>query len=574
MLHLEEAVRMVCDQNQFKWQYNDIDNDKCVQGMRQPILNKCRLSGNNVSVAAVDLAIAMEAFYRNQNRIGAREEEGFFLKKPILVDSPCTEITIGRQWGEPIPPLVSGGVQSLNNVPRIILPWLVNVAEEARELMTPKEGAKFLPGYFFDQIVSIGPDPHYLLRDNVEYAGRFHGQDGYNKVYRAISCPPQSRKMTKRGLAIMKKYVHKDLGISRAVQERILAEPAKWVASQKKPASAMLIVSSVYGWYLAETTGWCPLGIRRDMSASGYSIQLWLLRLNELFVRICTNSGIFRPAHNDMVTAMQDGAWARGRWSALSGIDPNALIAVAKAAFMVCMYTGGYLAIFEGLTGEERHHDPSDVVRYVLPQVLEEEYFGGLCNEVIYHDLLKLCKDLAKAFSSTFGASKVFERYWTKKWDDNKPEKEGQYFEGYRLPYPLGGEVLVPYLGMSKKHRVSRQVNWIETLPDGELFKRGFSVTVMKETWNEFAAVLVTGVCRMMDSAILYNGAVRNTHNSSYADHGMILDSTHDEIEFHPNDEHKVQENMTQGANEVFEFDLMETGKDPLYLNKGTHIFR
>lgn len=575
MMHLDDAVRLVCDENQFKWQFNHIEYNKLVQHLRLPVLNKCWLTGNKVSIAKIDSALMKEIYLRNQKQLGISQEDGFCLREPIRVDSPCTELSIGRQWGAEVPALIKEGVEALNNVPRINHPFLREVAEEARELLDTKAAEKFIPGYIFDELDRVGDGVYYLKKDNVEYAGRIHGTDGYNKVLRAISCPPQSRKMTKQGMAIHRQYV-RGLGVNRAEQDRILENPAQWVASQKKPTSAMLIVSSVYSLYLAETTGWSPFGIRRDMSASGYSIQLWLLRFRELFMRICTNSSSFVPAHNTMITAMQDGGWARGRWSAFVGCNPKLLMSIAKSAFMVCMYTGGKDAIFKGLTAEDSHHDPSEVSRYVLPGVLEENYFGGLINEAIYPDLLKLCEDLAKLFAKKFTASRKFERYWTKKWEAAKPAMIGEnqpYFEGYRVPYPLGGELLIPYLGMSKKHRVSRDAKWVDDV-DGELFPQHISCTVFEETFNDYAAVLVTAICRMYDSAILFSGTVRNLHNSSYSDHGMILDATHDEIELHPNDEPQVQENMTQGANKVFEFDLMKTGRPALKLRKGSVIFR
>lgn len=576
MKQLSDAVAETLDKSLFHWQANGTARDKCVQNMRQPVVDMCVPTGNNVSIRQVDEAILCRRWFLNKDRVDISVDEGFMTPDPIYVDSPITGLLVSQQWGAEVPPLVLDGVRALQ-VPRINHPWLRDVAEEARELLPAKEAEKFLAGYLFKELDRVGDSVHYLKRDKVEAAGRVHGMEGCNKVIRAISCAAQSRKMTKKGMAIHRQYV-RDLGVNQAIADRILENPAQWVADQKKPASAMLIVSSVYSLYLAETTQCSPFGIRRDVSASGYSIQLWLLRFTELFQRIVTNSSKFVPAHNTMITAMQDSGWAKGtpNWSAFANCAPQLLMAIAKAAFMVCMYTGKDKAVFEGLTDEDRHHDPTEVVRYVLPQVLEDHYFGDLCNVEIYSDLCKLCVDLVKLFRDNFPHSQKFERHWSKKWESAKPAKvkdKQPYFSGYRVPYPLGGEVLIPYLGQSKKHRVTRSVDWTEVI-DGKAFPRSIGATVYKEKWNDYSAVLVTAICRMYDSAMLYEGAVRNLHNSPYADHGMILDSTHDEIEFHPNDEDKVQENMTQGANKVFEFDLMETGREPLTLRKGSVIFR
>ena len=575
MKQLSDAVAETLDKSLFHWQANGTAKDKCVQNMRQPIVNLCVPTGNNVSIRQVDEAILYRRWFLNKDRVDISVDEGFMIPDPIYAESPVTGLLISGQWGAEVPPLVLEGVQALNNVPRINHPWLRDVAEEARELLPAKEAEKFLPGHIFKELDRVGDGVYYLKRDNVEAAGRIHGMDGYNQVIRNISCPAQSRKMTKKGMAIHRQY-NRDLGINQALAERILENPAQWVAAQKKPAKAMQIVTSVYSLYLAETTQWSPFGIRRDVSASGYSIQLWLLRFTELFKRIVTNSPNFVPAHNKMITAMQDGDFGKGKWSAFANCSPQLLMTIAKAAFMVCMYTGKDKAVFEGLTGEDRHHDPTEVARYVLPQVLEDHYFGGLCNVEIYADLCKLCVDLVKVFRDNFNASQIFEKFWSKKWESAKPAKvndEQPYFEGYRVPYPLGGEVLIPYLGQHKKHRVTRSVGWTDVI-DGEAFAREVGATVYKEKWNDFSAVLVTAICRIHDSAMLYEGTVRNCHNSPYTDHGMILDATHDEINFHPNDEDKVQENMTQGANKVFEFDLMETGREPLTLRKGSVIFR
>lgn len=575
MKQLSDAVAETLDKSLFHWQANGTAKDRCVQNMRQPIVNLCVPTGNNVSIRQVDEAILYRRWFLNKDRVDISVDEGFMIPDPIYAESPVTGLLISGQWGAEVPPLVLEGVQALNNVSRINHPWLRDVAEEARELLSAKEAEKFLPGHIFKELDRVGDGVYYLKRDNVEAAGRIHGKDGYNQVIRSISCAAQSRKMTKKGMAIHRQY-NQDLGINQALAERILENPAQWVADQKKPAKAMQIVTSVYSLYLAETTQWSPFGIRRDVSASGYSIQLWLLRFHELFIRIVTNSPNFVPAHNTMITAMQDSSWARGRWSAFANCAPQLLMAIAKAAFMVCMYTGKDKAVFEGLTDEDRHHDPTEVVRYVLPQVLEDHYFGGLCNVEIYSDLCKLCVDLVKLFGENFPHSNTFEKFWSKKWESAKPAKvndEQPYFEGYRVPYPLGGEVLIPYLGQHKKHRVTRSVGWTDVI-DGEAFPRSIGATVYKEKWNDYSAVLVTAICRMYDSAMLYEGTVRNCHNSPYDNHGMILDATHDEIEFHPNDEDKVQENMTQGANKVFEFDLMETGREPLTLRKGSVIFR
>ena len=574
MITLKEAITRVCPAFKVKWQFFTKDPATRVQQMRNTVFDTCVSSGNKaVTIAGVDDAILKYTGIANADSIVNGTvvlRTGLTSDTPVSLDDPETALTVSHWWGLEPPQLAVDGCQSLINVPHFNDPFIRGVAEEFRETMSVKAGERFLPGRAMDELDRQGFNEWHVFATTMENAGRTHPDSKgsclpYNKACRAIATGV-NRRCTRLGKHVLQAHLT-DQGLNKSVRAESLADPVKWLQKMakngKKPGDAMIMLSDIYSYHLVDTTGFTPFRIWKDMSGSGYTIQLWLQRCREVFKRVATNSPQFEPAHKAFCNAMKELSWGDGKWLKLAAVPSSLLIAISKAAFMVCMYTGGQYAIMEGITDENRFHDPKEAARYILPQVLEDLYFEGQDNEEIYPVLLDLCGALAKLFKKTFKKSGLFAEYWTEKWENAMPAKvDGSqpYFTGVWLDYPGGGKVLAPHLGMYKNKRVERSVSWL----DGDGGSSTATVNVPK--FNESAAVLITLVCREFDSAMLFEGICR-------AD-GAIESSMHDAIAAHPNNEPKAQVACTTAANHIFNTDWMNTGKPPVTLPDWVKMFR
>ena len=571
MITLKEAINRVCPVFKVKWQFFTKDPSDRVQQMRNTLYDMCVSSGNKaVTMSGVDLAILEYTSKANSESVNSDTlvlREGLTSDTPVSLDDPETALTVSHWWGLEPPQLAVDGCQALINVPHWNNEFIRGVAEEFRDSMKTTDAEKFIPGRCMDELDRQGLNEWHIFGTTIENAGRVHPDSRgscmpYNKACRAIATGV-NRKTTRLGRHVLQAHLA-DQGLTKAVRAEALSDPVKWLQRMakngKKPGSAMIMLSDIYSYHLVETSGFTPFRIWKDMSGSGYTIQLWLQRFREVFKRAVTNSSKFKAAHESFSEAMKEISWGQGKWRLLATVPTSTLTDVAKAAFMVCMYTGRKYAIMEGLTDEDRFHDPTEAARYILPRVLEDTYFANQSNEEVYPVLLELCEDLAKLFVKCFRKSGMFTDYWTKEWDKVKPkevDKVQPYFTGYWLDYPGGGKILAPHLGMHKKKHVEREASW---------FDGSSTATVNVPKFNSSAAVLITLVCRMFDCAILFEGICRAN--------GKIESSMHDAIAVHPNNEPSAQVACTTGANHIFSTDWMNTGKPPVTLPDWAKMFR
>lgn len=577
MAKLRQVVKEVCSPFETEWQYFMEKPEGRVHAFRRRVVDRCikldvRVNGKPVTVVQVDNEILKFTTQLNEKAISKGESlgrEGLTSSTPISLDDPKTKLVVSKDWGEEAPPLVKEGAQALCNVPHSVDEHMWTVTEEYIETLSMNDAERCLPSRVRDEQDRRGFNVFHIYGNSVESVGRLHpkskGEDfPYNKIMRAC-VKHMNKKLTPLGKKVLQAHLADQGLLFDSVRKKALSNPLEFVkdlvAKGNKPGEALLKYRDIYSYHLAESTrGYTPFGIWKDISGSGFSIQMLLLRIvSEVLKRIATNYKCFMPVHQSFVNAMTELSWANGKYQELANANKEGLTRIAKKTVMVKMYTAAVKGVFHALTEQHVSDDPSKFNASNVNPILQEYYLKGKSPEEAYVTMVEISKALSSLFAAKFYHSLTFQRYWTKEWESVLPkgDKKGEYFEGYWLDYPGGGKVLIPYLSENKDIKVQRESRWVGG---------SSSACVNKPTFNEGSSPLVTGVCRAYDSAMLYKGVVLSE--------GKVLASMHDAIEVHPNDEPTVQRNTVIGINEIFSVDLMNTGKEQVILPLDVKPFR
>jgi hypothetical protein len=598
LVRQDDAIRVTLDEVELAANVKSLPATKVVKGTVLPIVRLCAESGNlsvlhektGLPTDDVLSSILTEVLARQHATMvdmGHGRDSFASEDQPLLfTDNICNEPMNSKDFTADVPPLVRDGIKALQ-VPRVINMAMYENMDDLREWLPSAEAEKFVPGYIMDDLDRFKDgSPFVKRRDVTEDAQRVFGRDNYSKSLRGISGLIEPMICNAVGLNAIRTDL-RGKGITKKEMDTCIEDTQLYmrylIKGGEKPSEAFLRMTDIMNAYEV-ACGRAPFkGVRGDLSASGEAIMECLYRLISALSRIITNMPYSKPAHKDMAYAMMDPEFissskigkkfvkaVKVEWGKRFSEAPLPLvISVAKIAFMIVMYTGGPGAMLEAYLDEDKGHDPNKVAFYSLKKLLRE-ILGDTDNALTNAYMVDFCNQMHKIFHDTFPVCQEFADFWSNKWDTAQAacKASGELFTGLVIPYPGGGQALISSIGFSKKYRRSISTDKI-LMPNGELV--GFTRT-MNILEHKGAPSIITAVCRLYDSALLYSTTVEAKELNGGKP--VVLDTTHDEIEVEANLFPLVHKASMKAAAKVFDHDLMETGRKKLVFPDNGIMYR
>ena len=538
-------------------------NDSYVtERARTPVYDIACRNGLKATLKSVSMAIL-----KGWNRLTQGDSDTTRTYRDTLVcDSPPNlreglhKVELSRLEGMvEIPPQVIDAAQTLSEVPHVFDEELVKIGLEYRETLPIKEAEIWCPTRLLLEIERVGSNVHYVSHRKIEAACRIHVDDsgvGANMndpFSRMIGCDPEASPVNDRDIQMFEEHL-KAQDVDESRWRSIIEEPVKFLQSGGKST----LLTDCFSYYRMKKEGKTALRMIKDYWASGYTIQLAILRDQELLKRAITNSASSVKAHLTMAAAMQK------QTPRLKAAPLKEQLALAKMVFMPSMYTGKAPSIYSMITGLKCGDDPSGD-RWNLPKILEDRWFGEMaCNEEITTDLFGLCKKWSTGFKLAFKKSVKFNDIWLEAWEKLVEENEGRYWEGMRIPYPGGGESLCSFIRedkQAKKEEIKGQIM---------IAKQPFDVSawVLPAFEGVRGSFLPSHIVRMYDSAI----SCKAIHNATVDGTSKIRFSIHDARGFHPHDHDAVQAAERDAFNDIMSSSIMYPKRDQVLIPKGAEL--